>query len=157
MDELVVVRQAIDRQARVGGPLGPTALVDPDTGLAQLGQPGLEPQRVLRAIAVKDYFATLENAFGLHQPFHLGFVDAIEPGAGEGDRSRDVTPAGRAARAPAVVGGQGPNIDDGQVGVAEPLAKLRQGDGRTGSGLKRSLLGNWQSRVLSSSIARMSA
>lgn len=132
VDELLVVRQAVNRQGRIGGPLGPTTPVNPDSGLAQLGEPRLERDRVLRTIAIQDDLATLKDALRLQQPLHLGLVDAVQPRNREGDRSGDVTPSGRTARAPAVVGRQCPDVDYGQVGGAELLAKFGQGDGHPG-------------------------
>src|SRR5205823_13160797 len=80
---------------------------------------------------------------------------ALQPGAGEGNRAGDVAPASRAFGSPPVVGGQRPDIDDREVGVAEALSKFGQGDvrvrnaaGRIGAGHRYIDGGQWLSSLL---------
>src|SRR5439155_12776532 len=112
MDELVVVRETINRQGLIGCPHGPTMLVSPDARAAQLPQPGLDRQDVLGTIAVEDDLTAGNDALRVEQPFELGIVDAAQPTARESDRARDVTPSSLSARPPAVVGRQSPDVND---------------------------------------------
>src|SRR4030081_1441036 len=124
VDELLVVRKPIDRKDRIAGPSRPAGLEDPNAALAQLGQPRPERHGVFGPVAIEDDLSAPPGALGPEQPFDLGAIDALEPGAREGDRSGNMATSSRPARPPPVVCGQRPNVDDREVWVAEPLSKF---------------------------------
>src|SRR5919201_668463 len=124
MDELVVVRQSLDGQVRVGRPLGPSSFVDSDALVAQVRQPGPDRQDTLRIIAVEDDLPARKNTFRVEQPLDVGAVDAVQPGAREGDGSRDVSAPSLSTTTPAVVAGQRADVDDGEIGFVESPPEL---------------------------------
>ena len=122
--------ETLDGQGLVARPLGPALLVVADTCVTQLGESCLDGREVFGTVAVEDDLSAGDDAFRPEQLFDLQGVDTVEPGARERDGSWDVTPSSRPALAPAVVRGQGPNVDDRQGGVVEPAAELGERDER---------------------------
>ena len=133
MDKLLVIGEPIDRQRSLRRPLGPAALVSPDTQLSQRRQPCPQRQAILGPIAIEDDLPAVENGLRAQQPLDLRRINGLQPGAREGNRARDMPSSNGASRTPAVVGGEGSNIDESQIRVVESLAKFSQVDDRFGS------------------------
>src|SRR3989442_330665 len=133
VDELVIVRQTVNRKRRLRRPLRPAALVRPHAGAAQFGQSRLERPGIFGPIAVEDDLVAGKDALGSEQPLDLGRINTLEPCAGEGNRTGDMAAARRASRPPAVVGGQRPNVDELEVGVTEALSKFGEKKVRVGN------------------------
>ncbi len=124
VDESLVVRQFLDGQIRIGRPRREPGFQRPDPAVPIGDQPRLESGGVLRSIRVEDDRAVRRDPLLPEQPDDLGFVDRVEPGGGECDRTGDVAAARLAVEAPAVECRDRPQVHDGQFGVVEALAKL---------------------------------
>ena len=81
---------------------------------------------VVRAVAVDDDVAAGDDPLLVEEAPDLGLVDDVEPGGREGDGARDVAAARLAVPAPAVVGGERADVDDGQSRVVESLLGVRR-------------------------------
>ncbi len=132
VDEAVVVREALDREAVVRSPGREAGLVAEDVVVTELGQSRVESRRVLGAVAVDHDRAVERDALREKETLDLGLVDAAQPGRREDRRAWDVAAACLALEAPAVVGGDRADIDDGQARVGQAPVELVGRDGPRG-------------------------
>ena len=128
VDELVVVGKPIEWQRRVGGPGRGPILVGASAGDAEIGEGRHELGGVVRSVAVDDDVAVGGDPLLVQEPPDLGLVDDPQPAGREGDRSRDVAAAGLAIPAPAVVGRERSDVDDGSSRVVQSLSEFGGGD-----------------------------
>ena len=128
--EPVVVRETLDGQSLVAGPLGPPGLVDAHPLVVELGEPGSHGRNVC-GVAVEDDLLVGDDTFLEQKPCDLGVVDARQPRAGKRDGSGNVATSSF-AQPPAVVRVERTNVDDGQAGIREARAQLGGGNGQAG-------------------------
>jgi hypothetical protein len=142
VDELVVVREPLERQTLVCGPVGPVP-IGPDALVAEVVEPAPERRDVLGTSAVENDLPTGDDLLRLEQPVQLRAVDRAEPGTREGNGARNVTSAGVAVRTPAVIGGERPDIDDRQGRIGQSPAELGGGDDLCTGDAGLCLNGHW--------------
>ena len=129
MDQRLVARELLEREPVVGGPSRGARGMGAGRLDAVDAQPGDELSRVGQSFAVYDDVAVGGDPLGVEEAPDLVLVDGPQPGGRERDGARDVAAARLAVGAPAVVGGQRPDVDDGETRVAESFSELVCGDG----------------------------
>ncbi len=87
--EPVVVRETLDGQSLVAGPVGPSGLVDAHPPVVEVGEPGSHGRNVC-GVAVEDDLLVGDDTFLVKEPYDLGVVDARKPCAGKRDGSGNV-------------------------------------------------------------------
>src|SRR5215208_7124228 len=128
MDQLVVLRQAFDREFRVGRPRWPASGEHSNAFDLELREAGVHGCDVLGRRAIHDDVTARCEALRQEEAIDLRRVDAADPRCGECDGTGDVAPTRLAVEPPAVVGGERPDIDDREVRVMETVAELGGGD-----------------------------
>jgi hypothetical protein len=127
MDELAVTLEPLDRQRRVGAPLGEAGVVGPRAHAQMLGDPAVEDGCGVAA-AVDDDLLAGRDPLALEGEEELRVVETRQPTGGERHRARHVATADVALDPPAVVRRQRACVDDAQARFAEPRGELRRRD-----------------------------
>ena len=119
VDELLVLRQSLDRQRGIGGPGREPRLVHASTLDAEahqaLGQAGC----VRSSIAVHHDRSIGGDPLPGEQSGDLGLIDRIEPGDGKCHGAGDVAAAVLGAEPPSVVRREWAHVDDGERRIIE--------------------------------------
>ncbi len=95
VNELLVLREPVDPERRVGRPGSKARLVDAGALDAEADQPLGQPGRLGSACAVDGDLAVGGDALAREQPGDLGLVDGVEPRDRERNGARDVAAAER--------------------------------------------------------------
>ena len=122
--QLVVVRQALDRQALVARPRGPAGVIGVHVLETTREEVTGERDRVDGPVAVDHDGTAGLNALRSEEAFDLGRIHGSQPIPRERHSARDMAAADLASEAPAVVRGQRAHVDDRQGRFAQPIAKL---------------------------------
>ena len=135
MDQLAVAGERLGRPVRIVQPGGPAARELADPLEAVRAEPIGDPPRVPRRRAVDDDRSVREDAVRGESLDDLAAVERLEPRGGKRGGPRDVA-ARHAIHGPAVVGDQGPDVDDGEParGERSPERVRRDGLVRPGFG-----------------------
>ncbi len=137
VDEPVVLRQALDGTLGCRNPAREAAGQDPGrldpVRPEHVGDNG----RFGVVLAVDHDVAPGRDPLAAQEPDDLGPVDADEPGRRQGDRARDVAAARLVTDPPAVVGAEGPDVDDRQLGPGQDGLEPGGVDGGRGGSVNR--------------------
>jgi hypothetical protein len=131
VNQLLVAGQTLDGSGRVGRPCGEPTVEASHLRVPEVGQQAGEEVDVDR-VAIEHDVAGGDDVLGPQDPLDLGPVDTAEPGGRERRRARHVATARLGAEPPAVVAGNGAEIDDGEIRIAQTSLEVRGRDGRGG-------------------------
>ena len=137
VDEPLEPGQIFDGPIVVGRPGRPIALESDDPVKAEAGEPQLERVGVGRFVAVDDDRVVRVHAPGRERRLEIDIRQAAEPLDRERGGPGDVPAARLAAEMPAVVGRERSQVDEMEVGLAEPGEELVGGHGGGGNGDRR--------------------
>ena len=127
--EPLVACQPLEREAGIGRPGAEPAIEDAHV-LDPVRRKMLHSARSPRHVATDDDVGSGGHARCVEHPAKVQPIARIEPLGGECDGARDVAATGVIALAPAVVGLDRPDVDDGKPRGAEPIPETCDGDGR---------------------------
>ena len=128
VDQPVVARQPLHRQALVRGPVRPSGFEDQDR-VSACFEPERERPRVPRVVPVNDDRAALANPLLIDLALNLRLVEAVQPRVGERHRAGHVAAAALVVESPAVVRRGGADVDDRHVRLVEEPAEISPVDG----------------------------
>ncbi len=133
-DELLVLRQLLDGERLVGCPGSEAARVDARARDAEPLERARDGRSVVRIVAVHHDLAIGGDALPGEQPRDLRLVDGGEPVGRQRGGARDVPATRFAAKSPAVVRRERPDVEDRERRVVEAIPQLCGIDGSGGRG-----------------------